>query len=110
LPGWGSWTGADIKRKPKKRFVRNVEGLDVSKRKDKNLAHVVINEKRMKLAKPLMTAAVPFPYATKEQYERSLQMPVGKEWATRSTFQRTTMPKVVIKQGAVIAPMQRPFA
>ncbi|ORY83739.1 Utp14 protein-domain-containing protein [Protomyces lactucae-debilis] len=110
LPGWGSWTGADIKRKPKKRFIRKVEGLDVEARKDKGLAHVVINEKRMKLAKPLMTAAVPFPYATKEQYERSLQMPLGKEWATRSTFQRTTMPKVVVKQGAVIAPMQRPFA
>ena len=108
LPGWGCWigNGAAPPKNPRK-FVKHIEGLDPSKRKDAKLKHVIINEKRMKQAKPFLSTTVPFPFENKEQYERSLRMPIGPEWATRSTFQRSIVPRTTIKQGAVIAPMSR---
>jgi len=32
---------------------------------------------------------------------------VGPEWTTKETFQAATRPRVVVKKGAVIAPMER---
>lgn len=110
LPGWGSWTGDGVKkRKNAKKFTRHVEGITSEKRKDAKLQHVIINEKRMKQAKPYLSQAVPFPFENKEQYERSLNLPIGPEWTTRTNFQKQIMPHVIKKQGQVIAPMERPF-
>lgn len=110
LPGWGSWIGNGIQKRPhSKRFVRHVDGIDVDKRKDAKLKHVVINEKRMKQAKTLLSQSVPFPFETKTQYERSLGLPIGPEWTTRTNFQQQITPHVIKRQGAVIAPMEKPF-
>lgn len=118
LPGWGSWAGAGVKPKKRKsaadtaydrRFVQQLPGVAAGKRKDAGLKHVILNEKRVKGAKPFLAAKVPFPFESKEQYERSLRMPLGPEWATRSTFQRAVMPRVVVDKGTVVHPMQRPF-
>jgi U3 small nucleolar RNA-associated protein 14 len=50
LPGWGSWAGNGIK--PKKNLVVervvNRDAIDPRKRRDANLKHVIINEKRQK--------------------------------------------------------------
>lgn len=56
LPGWGSWGGKAVKQKPgiKRSFVRVVkQGVDEDKRKDKQLNHVIINEKTSKKVRPL---------------------------------------------------------
>jgi U3 small nucleolar RNA-associated protein 14 len=52
---------------------------------------------------------LPHPYESKEQYERSLRLPMGKEWVTRETFHDGTKPRVIMKPG-VIAPISRPTA
>lgn len=110
LPGWGSWTGNGVKKhKNARKFTRHVEGIQTEKRQDAKLQHVIINEKRMKQAKPYMSQSVPFPFETKEQYERSLSLPIGPEWTTRTSFQKQITPHVIKKQGQVIAPMQKPF-
>lgn len=110
LPGWGSWIGDGVKSRPKtKKFTRQVEGIQEKKRKDAKLEHVIINEKRMKQAKTYLSQSVPFPFETKEQYERSLNLPIGPEWTTRTSFQQQITPHVIRKQGSVIAPMARPF-
>lgn len=110
LPGWGTWTGNGV-RKPRnaRKFLRHVEGTKVDQRKDAKLQHVVINEKRMKQAKPYMSQSVPYPFESKEQYERSLSNPIGPEFTTRTNFQKRIMPHVVKTQGKVVAPMERPF-
>ncbi|PWW72723.1 Utp14-domain-containing protein [Tuber magnatum] len=112
IPGWGSWTGAGLtKRKGKKdnRFLKTIKGVDKNNRKDKKLEKVIINEKRVKKNVKYQASALPFPFESQQQYERSLRIPIGPEWATKKTFQDSTMPRVLVKQGTVIEPISAPF-
>jgi U3 small nucleolar RNA-associated protein 14 len=107
LPGWGSWTGEGARNKDHKTVTKK-PGLDANKRKDKKLDKVIINEKRAKPTIKYMASQLPFPFETREQYERSLRVPKGKEWTTKKTFQDATKPRVIVKQG-VIAPLRKPL-
>jgi len=113
LPGWGAWAGDDLtpaqrKRNPGAKTITRKEGIDPSKRKDRKLDKVIINEKRVKPNVTYMASQLPFPFETKEQYERSLRVPRGKEWTTKRTHQQATKPRVIVKQG-VIAPLRKPL-
>ena len=55
-----------------------------------------------------LASNLPHPFETKLQYERSLRLPVGPEWTTKETFQESTKPRVLLKQG-IIAPMSKPL-
>lgn len=107
LPGWGSWTGTGLKSKGAK-TVTTKPGLDANKRKDKKLDKVIINEKRARPTTKYMASQLPFPFESREQYERSLRVPKGKEWVSKRTFQDGTRPRVLVKQG-VIAPLRKPL-
>lgn len=110
LPGWGDWAGSGSKKSKKKKIVRKIDGVvQKDKRKDKNLKNVIINEKVNKKNLKYQSSAVPFPYESREQYERALRMPVGQEWTSRDTHQKLTMPRVITKQGTVIDPLKAPF-
>jgi len=52
---------------------------------------------------------LPHPFETKGQYERSLRVPIGPEWTTKSTFQNATKPRVMVKTGRVVEPISAPF-
>ncbi|KAL4918298.1 Utp14 protein-domain-containing protein [Aspergillus aurantiobrunneus] len=111
LPGWGSWTGDGISRKEKKRQKRvltKVEGVKPENRKDAKLSRVIINEKQIKKNKKYLANQLPHPFESKQQYERSLRVPIGPEWSTKETFQSSTKPRVMVKQG-VIKPMEKPM-
>ncbi|KAF1936122.1 Utp14-domain-containing protein [Clathrospora elynae] len=113
LPGWGSWTGTGMSAAEKKRnlgrkTVTKKAGIDATKRKDKNLDKVIINQARVKPNVKYMASQLPFPFENREQYERSLRVPKGKEWTTKKTFQDATRPRVIVKQG-VIAPLRKPL-
>ncbi|KAG5999724.1 hypothetical protein E4U43_001906 [Claviceps pusilla] len=56
-----------------------------------------------------LASQLPHQYESREQYERSLRLPVGPEWMTKETFQDGTKPRVLMKQG-IIAPMSKPMA
>ncbi|KAK9385219.1 small-subunit processome [Lipomyces mesembrius] len=109
LPGWGSWTGKGV-RKSQKKFIQKVEGINAKNRQDSKLKNVIINEKTAKKSTKYTAGAVPFPYETREQYERSLRMPIGKLWSTQTTVQRLTKPKIIVKPGVVVEPLSAPFA
>ncbi|CCG83469.1 U3 small nucleolar RNA-associated protein [Taphrina deformans PYCC 5710] len=110
LPGWGSWTGDGVKKsRTSRKFIKHVPGVRNEQRRDLKLQHVIINEKRLKQAKPYMSQSVPYPFENKEQYERSLNLPIGPEFTTRTNFQKQIMPHIITKQGKVVAPMERPF-
>ena len=55
-----------------------------------------------------MAPVLPHPYETRHQYERSLRLPIGPEWATKVTFQTATKPRIMVNQG-VIEPIRNPF-
>lgn len=108
MPAWlraqGSWGGEGAPA-PRKRFVVQPKN-DAPPRADAKLPHVIINEKRQKGAGIFHVASVPFPYQTREQYERSLQQPLGREWNAQTTFQQVTKPRVITKKGMVIDPIE----
>ncbi|KAI0756427.1 Utp14 protein-domain-containing protein [Daedaleopsis nitida] len=108
LPGWGSWGGNGAKKAPPKpHLVKKVAGLDPKSRKDYNKAHVIISEKRDKKAAKYLVKDLPYPYTSKAQFERSMEVPLGTEWNTRLGFQRATLPKVVTKMGTLITPLEK---
>ncbi|GJN82065.1 hypothetical protein PLIIFM63780_005602 [Purpureocillium lilacinum] len=113
LPGWGSWVGDGVSNKEKKRhqgrFLTKVEGIKKKDRQDAKLERVIVNEKRVKKNDRYLASQLPHPFESRQQYERSLRLPVGPEWSTKETFQDGTKPRVLMKQG-IIAPMSKPTA
>lgn len=51
-------------------------------------------------------AEVPYPFTSREQYERSLRLPVGKEWNTSLTVRDTTRAPVIVKPGTIVQPIK----
>ncbi|KAI6284938.1 hypothetical protein MCOR27_002493 [Pyricularia oryzae] len=112
LPGWGAWGGAGVsnrQRKNQKKFLTKVEGVKKKNRKDAKLERVIISEKRIKKNDKYLASQLPHEYENKDQYERSLRLPVGPEWTTKQTFQNATKPRILMKQG-IIAPMAKPMS
>ncbi|TBU39857.1 Utp14-domain-containing protein [Dichomitus squalens] len=108
LPGWGSWGGAGTKKAaPKPHLIKKVAGIDPKSRADYKKAHVIISEKRDKKAAKYLVKDLPYPYTSKAQFERSMEVPLGTEWNTRLGFQRATLPKVVTKMGTLITPLEK---
>lgn len=112
LPGWGNWTGAGIGKKAEKRnkgkIMTKEPGIARDKRKDAKLDRVIINEQRVKKNAKYLASNLPHPFETRQQYERSLRLPVGPEWTTKETFQAATKPSILMKQG-IISPMVKPI-
>lgn len=113
LPGWGSWTGVGVsKREQKKgkgRFLTTIKGVAPEKRQDARLDRVIINEKRIKKNSKYLATELPHPFETRQQYERSLRLPMGPEWSTANHFQDAIKPRVLLKQGSIIKPMAKPL-
>ena len=120
VPGWGSWAGTEagaddgwgVPRNNKKRkIVKTIQGVvSKDKRLDKGKANVIINEKVNKKNTKYQTDKIPYPYKTWEEYERSLRVPLGKEWTTTQTHHKMITPKVITKFGSVIDPLKAPFS
>ena len=112
LAGWGHWIGAGIGKKAqrgkKKGDLSKQEGMPRAQRQDAKLDKVVINEKRVKKNAKYLASQLPHPFETRQQYERSLRLPLGPEWTTKETFQAATKPRVLMKQG-IIRPMAKPM-
>ncbi|CAN0382626.1 unnamed protein product, partial [Laminaria digitata] len=53
-----------------------------------------------------LVSEVPYPFTSREQYERSLRQPIGGEWNTCQSVKDMTRPAVVVRAGAVVAPMK----
>lgn len=49
--------------------------------------------------------AIPYPFTSREQYERSIRNPLGKEWNTSEAFHKLNLPKNKVRTGAIIEPI-----
>jgi len=114
LPGWGSWTGEGIVNKPNAKKEKekddkrkNLEKKLLGERKDSHLKHVIINHKRDKKLTKYKTSELPYPFTSKEAYEKSLKHPLGKEWNTVSTHSAIIKPRINTKRGAIIEPIDK---
>lgn len=53
-----------------------------------------------------MVDRVPFPFTSREQYERAMRNPLGAEWNTGAAFANLTRPDVTFKMGQLIDPIK----
>jgi U3 small nucleolar RNA-associated protein 14 len=116
--GWGSWAGAGALPTKRSRDIPTASQkhphVSASKRADRHLPLVVMTEKRIKKASRLKVDEIPYPFTSREQYERSLAVPVGKEWNAMRAARGFARPAVITDAGKAMAPIKipkrRPFA
>lgn len=49
---------------------------------------------------------MPFPFTSRDQWERSVRVPLGKDWNTTSVHQKLVKPRVVSLPGTIIEPIK----
>ncbi|KAL0614973.1 U3 small nucleolar RNA-associated protein 14-like protein C [Plecturocebus cupreus] len=106
LPGWGEWGGVGLKPSAKKRRRFLIKAPEGPPRKDKNLPNVIINEKRNIHATTHQVRVLPYPFTHHQQFERTIQTPIGSTWNTQRAFQKLTTLKVITKPGHIIKPIK----
>ncbi|XP_048370763.1 U3 small nucleolar RNA-associated protein 14 homolog A [Sphaerodactylus townsendi] len=105
LPGWGEWGGTGLKPSTKKRKRFLIKPAPGPPRKDQHLPHVILSEKRNISAAAHQVNQLPFPFENSQQFERSIQAPIGSTWNTQRAFQRLTAPRIVTLPGHIIRPI-----
>ncbi|GAX27924.1 U3 small nucleolar RNA-associated protein 14 [Fistulifera solaris] len=110
--GWGSWTGKGApppqlpKNLPKK--FQPPPKLPERQRQDAAKPRVILSERRVKrLADSCMIAEIPYPYKTREEYERAMAGGIGREWNVTNSFKDMTRPEILVRPGQVIQPISK---
>eukprot|EP00386_Alphamonas_edax_P007055 GDKI01023172.1.p1 GENE.GDKI01023172.1~~GDKI01023172.1.p1 ORF type:complete len:736 (-),score=285.30 GDKI01023172.1:735-2942(-) len=98
LPGWGDWAGNGVK--PKKQKEEPAPNAAPKKKA------VLLSGKLDRKAAKYYIQDLPFPFKTAEQYEATLQHPLGAEWNTAAAHNRMVQPKINVRIGAVIPPLE----
>ncbi|ORX73013.1 small-subunit processome [Linderina pennispora] len=99
MPGWGSWGGTRTKSRKITRPAAKDSGIEKDKRKDAKLGKVIINQKLAKASTK---------YYADNQFEETLQAPLGREWNTTRSHSKMVKPRVMTKMGKIIDPIMIP--
>ncbi|EEC43255.1 predicted protein [Phaeodactylum tricornutum CCAP 1055/1] len=113
VSGWGSWTGKGAPPpKPPKKIPRHLlppeQKLSKRKREDATKPNVIISEKRIRrTADKFMISQIPYPYTSREEYERAMVGGLGREWNVTSSMKDMTRPEIMTRSGKVIQPISK---
>jgi hypothetical protein len=66
---------------------------------------VVISERVDSKAVKYLVPTVPFPYKSAEEYEATLENPIGREWNRVHTHEDQILPAVITRPGQIIEPI-----
>lgn len=115
--GWGDWAGpgkvgvSQRVVKKRKHLLKNLEEKAAQQRagrSDGQLANVVLSERRVKTSSKYKIADIPHPFTSREEYERSLQMPLGDEWNAAHIVKKNVKPEILTRAGRIIDPISLP--
>jgi len=117
--GWGDWAkpgvgGMTISQKTLDRRntlitkIQTEHDSKVMSRSDRKMSNVMLSERRVKAASKYKIAEVPHPFTTREEYERSLQMPIGDLWNASDVVRKNTQPAVKVRPGRILEPIKLP--
>jgi U3 small nucleolar RNA-associated protein 14 len=115
--GWGDWAGPGamevsqkiMKRRDKMMIqIQKENELQRMERKDYNKQQVILSERRSKAAAKYKVTDIPYPFTSREEYERSLQMPLGEEWNAMHVVGKLTEPELKTRAGRIIEPIALP--
>jgi U3 small nucleolar RNA-associated protein 14 len=109
--GWGDWAGPGnngiSKRTIAKRdiLLKQIEkDVDIKRkrRQDSKIMNVIISDRRIKTSSKFKISEVPHPFTSIEEYEQSLQVPIGSEWNSSQVVKKNTNPDIITRSGRVI--------
>jgi U3 small nucleolar RNA-associated protein 14 len=113
LVGWGSWAGDGVKARPAPKKGKGAgkgkaKGKGTSQHSTPKPSHVQVYEgdAAVKAQSKYFVSGVPFPFKSPQQYDQDMRMPTGPEWNTLSGHLQRVKPKVFVKTGAIVAPLQ----
>jgi len=113
VSGWGSWAGAGAppprKRKlpPKLRAPASKKVDKAVKRKDDGMSTVIINQKRLKKTAAFQLSEIPYPYRSREEYEKAIAGKIGQEWNTMKGSKEMSRPAILVRAGKIINPLTK---
>nr|CDS30911.1 U3 small nucleolar RNA associated protein 14 [Hymenolepis microstoma] len=110
LPGWNRWTGPGTEAIDEAIRKKKLVKAPKRKRLDKGRAKVIIRERVNEDLRKHLVKKIPFPYSTPEQYEAMMSQPVSREWTTEAAHKELTKPKIIVKAGRVIKPIDKDVA
>ena len=61
-----------------------------------------------RVEKDFVVEGVPFPFTSREQYERAMRQPLGREWNSSVSFASLNQPEVKTRRGTIIEPIKLP--
>ena len=112
--GWGCWAGLGAPiAKPPKNLPRKLRPPPPKKqknreRRDDKIPNVILNEQRVKkTAGQFQLAQIPYPFSSREEYERAMRGGIGKEWNVTGSFKDKTRPSVLTRAGKIIQPLSK---
>lgn len=109
VSGWGSWVGEGAPRpRPPKKLPKRLQAPEkkqIKRRRDNELKTVIISEKRIKKNTQYCVDVIPYPYTSREQYEKAMAGAIGREWNVTSAVKNMTRPEIVTRAGVMINPI-----
>ena len=114
--GWGDWAGpgnTGISQKilnKRDKLIKIQEDIANGKKKEradiknKQMSNVMLSDRRIKTASKYKIDEIPHPFTSREEYERSLQMPIGEEWNATNVVRQNTKPEILLRAGRIIEP------
>ena len=112
VSGWGSWAGdgAPPPKPPKvlpKRLQPPTTNKKKRRRQDDGKKNVIINEKRVKKNAKFQIENIPYPFTSREQYEKAMHGGVGYEWNVTGAVKEMTRAEVITRTGKMIQPIHK---
>ena len=110
VSGWGSWAG-DGAPPPRPRKNKNTKAPQKAVKKRQRLddkkKNVIINAKRIKKTAQFQLQNIPYPFQSREQYERAMSGAIGSEWNVTGAVKDFTRKDVVTRAGKIIRPISK---
>lgn len=105
--GWGSWTGAGALAPKQRKSPPSIKQVSSKrKREDESKPRVIISETRpKKLTEKFVLTHIPYPYSSREEYERSIAGGIGREWNVSRSFKDMIRPSIITRNGKIIQPI-----
>ena len=109
LPGWGEWAS---KQRGAPKFIQKQREADrkkreeaLKKRRDARKPNVILSERYDRLAAQHSVQSLPHPHNSREAFDASMRVPIGRDYNSDAAFREFTRPEVLQQPGQVIKPI-----
>jgi len=107
LPGWGHWAGDCLEpRKPKGKGKGKGKNATPEPKEKAKPSRVQFSEAASHPNGKYFVDKVPFAFMSPAHYDQEMRMPSGPEWNTLDVHKHRIKPKVCLKAGAIVPPLQ----